>query len=425
MTRQLSILAFAATLALSAPARAQDAIVEGPGHQLSEGTVLHPSAGLELGVISNVFYEATQQIVSPVARLLLDLAVANDEGKKPDPLAPDDAEASPDTVPPKLQFRGGLRLTREQYFSGRNSVSDQSDFGVGAHLRLAAFPQGTVAFRVHEDFNRYLRPTNFESSGDLDRDVNHLVLGMTYQPGERAMTAGLRYENTIDVVEGSSFANRLQHLIGLRADWQFLPITKFYFDGSLGFFGGLGSGDYKTGSMPLRLLVGGSSAITEMTTLRLHIGYGNGFYSAGPSFSNVLFGTEFGLRYSPVGRFTLAYQYDFTDSVNSNFYRDHLVLAKLDQQIGLVLLGGAVEGRLRGYRGISPEIGTGPPSRDDLILALRGTGQYHYRDWLAFTGELVASTDQTDYRYDQGPDVVNFDPSYSRLEVWLGSRAAF
>ena len=424
MTRHLSIAALAAVLSLASPVFAQDAIVEGPGHELSEGTVLHPSAGFELGVVSNVFYEATKRVVAPVARLLLDLAIANDEGAKDPPLLSenDEADAAKPT-PPKLQFRGGLRLTREQYFSDRTSVKNQSDFGVGAHLKLKAYPQGTVAFKLQEKFAREIRPTNFESTGDVNRDINHLQLGMVYQPGGRAMTAGLRYENTIDIFEGSDFADRIQHLLGLRADWQFLPITKFYFDGSIGFFGGLGSSSDKNSSMPLRLLVGAASAITEMTTVRFHIGYGNAFYEAGPSFANVLFGGEFGLRYSPFGRFTLAYQYDFKDSINANFYRDHAVIAKLDQQLGLVLLGAGLEGRLRGYRGVNPIHIAGPASRDDLILSFRGTGQYLYRDWLAITGEAVAGTVQSDYRYDTGSGTD--DPSYSRFEVWLGTRAAF
>lgn len=416
------ITALCVVVGLATPAFAQDAVVEGPGHEISEGTVLHPSAGLDLGVVSNVFYESTRQIVSPVARLLLDLAVSNDQGVK-NPLEGDSAEEPPEPVPPKLQFRGSLRLTREQYLSGRNSVQKQSDFGLGAHLHLTAFPKGTVAFRVFDDFERQLRPTNFESGSNLDRDINHLQLAMVYQPGGRAMTAGLRYENTIDVFEESDFANRLQHLIGLDAGWQFLPITKFFFDGSIGFFGGLGDTTYKSGSMPLRLQVGAASAITELTSVRLHLGYGNGFYADGPNFSNVLFGGEFGLRYSPYGRFTLSYQYDFKDSINANFYRDHAVIAKLDQQIRVVLLSGSLEGRLRGYRGIDASI-NGPDTRDDVILALRATGQYFYRDWLAVTGQVVATSVQTDYRYDPGAGGAD-DPSYSRLEVWLGTRAAF
>ncbi len=431
MPRRLAIVVVAVLSSLATPASAQDAIVEGPGHEISEGTVVHPSAGLELGVVSNVFYDAADQVVSPVARLLLDLAVANEEGVKEDEVAADDAEAEADQpTPPKLRFRGGLRLSREQYLSGRKTVADQSGFGLGGHLKLTAFPKGTVAFHVQDTFNRYLRPANFETTSDLNRDINHLRLGMVYQPGGRALMAGLRYENTIDVIEQSSFANRLQHTLGLRADWQFLPITKFYFDGSLGFFGSLGDASYKTGSMPLRLLLGAGTAITELTTVRLHIGYGNGFYDAGPNFSNVLFGGEFGLRYSPFGRFTLAYQYDFRDSLNANFYRDHSVIAKLDQQLGLVLLGAGLEARLRGYRGInndpaSPGFIDGPASRDDVIFRFHATGHYLYRDWLAVTGEFIATSDQTDYRYVAGAIDPSYDPSYSRVEVWLGTRAAF
>lgn len=415
-------------LGLSAPAHAQDAIVEGPGHRVGESTVFHPSAGLEAGYVSNVFYMSDNTVGAPILRLLADFAIASEESTvETETLVGDDEETTP-TTPPKLRFRAGLRLVREQYVNSNSNIGDQSNFGGGVGGKMTAFPKGTFAFRLTENFTRSTRPKNFESTGNLNRDVNHLMLGLTFQPGGRAIKAALRYENTIDVFESnaSSFANRMNQLIGLGADWQFLPITKFYFDASLGFFGPLGdtAAAYKNSSMPLRVLVGGASSITERTTARIHIGYGNGFYSAGPNFGNVLFGAEGGYRYSPLGRTTLSYQYGFTDSVNANFYRDHALIGKVDQQLGLVVLSGSLALRLRSYRGISPVIG-GATDRSDFIVHGKVTGQYYYRDWLAFTGEAAALIDATDYTYDPEGDGSPYDPSFARYELWLGTRAAF
>ena len=63
-----------ALLLLGGTARAQDVLVEGPGIKMGEASVLHPHVGIEAGVISNVFYEETDEVVAPVLRLLAGIA---------------------------------------------------------------------------------------------------------------------------------------------------------------------------------------------------------------------------------------------------------------------------------------------------------------------------------------------------------------
>ncbi len=241
-------------------------------------------------------------------------------------------------------------------------------------------------------------------------------------------TSGIRYENTIDVFEASAetFANRLQHLLGARAGWQILPVTRLTLDASFGIFGPLGSSDvggttYKNSSYPLRIQAAIATALSEMTTLKARIGYGNGFYSALESFNNVIGGLEFGYRYSEMGRVSASYEYDFHDSINANYFRDHALVAKLQQQVGLMVLSAEAAARLRGYRGISPAIGA--PSRDDVILSAGLTANYLLRDWFAITGDFQAVSDQTNYMTTFSGFVD--DPSYTRIEATVGVTAAF
>jgi hypothetical protein len=334
-----------------------------------------------------------------------------------------DAEEEP-PPPPKYDFRLQGQLILMGYLSSNSRVRDQSDVGVALDGHLAAFPQSDFSPFLDDTFVRDARPKNFETSGSLNRDYNHLRAGFMFRPGGRALGFGARYENTIDRFEssGSSFANRLQHLIAARAEWQWLPVTKFFFDTSLGFFGSLGdSMGFKSSSMPLRVQLGVGTALTEVTTLRAHLGYGNGFYAERQSFNNVIGGVEFGYRYTQYGRVVVTFDYDFFDSLQANFYRDFALLAKVDQQFGLVVMGADGGLRLRGYRGIAPSLGA--DSRDDLIADLGVHAHYLYRDWLAVTGRLNAVTDQTDYRYDTGAMID--DPSFNRIEVYLGAAAAF
>src|SRR5690606_23205816 len=125
------------------------------------------------------------------------------------------------------------------------------------------------------------------------------------------------------------------HLARGRAEWQFLPVTRFFLDASWGYTGPLNSAAcelIKRSSRPLRIRLGAATALSELTSLRAHLGYGKGFYQAReddcgemstPDFSNVLLGAELGYRYSPLGRMSITYEYDFQDSIEANYYRDH------------------------------------------------------------------------------------------------------
>ena len=410
-----------------ATALAQDAIVEGPGYKLGEGTVLHPSVGLEGGVVSNVFYEETDPVLSPVLKLLADLDVAT---LPPERLGVTDEgnEFGQDATKPKVDFRAGVRLTYTEYLTTNDAAQAQRDLGVAANAALNAFPQGKVSFLLADDFVRDVRPRNFESTGDLDRDINTFRAAITARPGGGAIALSLRYENLIDRFESdqSRFANRLHHTIGARGEWQFLPFTKLELDGSFGFYGQLGSGTGtdldKVDSNPLRVQAGLATAITELFTVRVRGGYAQGFYESGADYQGPLIGVELGFRYSPVGRIVLSYDHEYRDSINANFYADHVGKIQIDQQFWRIMTTAAIEGRLRTYEGIPMSLG-GATTRDDAILAAMFQARYVAREWLAITGDYRLVIDETDFRYDA--DGFMDDPSYVRHEVLAGVRAAF
>lgn len=426
----------------SAPAWAQDTIVEGQGIALGEGTVLHTNVEVEGGMDSNVFYSDASPVVAPILRLVANAAVAsqhNQGGKKGDLPSVDDEERTitgtdieAEDVAPDWDFRLGVRAGYDQYIGvgyttvTNDSTSEQSNLSGGADVHVVRNPQGTLSFFVDDNLVRDTRPRNFISYGDLNRWNNHFQIGARYRPGGGALDFSLRYENELDRFDDkpdavdATLANRMNHLLRLRAEWQFLPITRFFFDGSFGLFGPLGGQSAKVSSMPLRLQLGVASLITERTTARAHVGFAKGFYSAGPEFMMAVFGGELGLRYSPVGRFTIAYEYDFHDSINANFYRDHAIVGKVDHQFARFLLDVGAQLRLRGYRGVLvPMAGPAGGARDDLIIALHAKVHYLTRDWLAFTGALQFVSDNTAYVY------MGDNPSYTRAEVIFGALAAF
>ena len=380
--RTTTILGILAGFAL--PVHAQQTITEGPGHEVTEGTVLHPTVALESGFISNVFYEDTSPASSGIARIIAGLSIASQGNKQAGHEGPVGAEPSAKSgAAPLLDFRFGAELRYEQYISSNDFARDASDFGAAADLEAIIFPQGSVSFVIKDRFDRDTRPRNFESSGTLNRDVNRLRLGINLKPGHGTLTFGLWYENLLDRFESSdsSFADRFQHDLGATISWQYLPYTRFFLEGSFGFYERLGSDDsFKSTSNPLRVRAGVATLLTPSTSLRLHAGYGRGFYDVGEDFGSVIGGIEFGYRYSSLGKVSIAYERDFKDSINANLFADHAVSLKLDQKLGAIMLAATIGARLREYRGIPASIGES--TRDDTIFHADISGKYPVRDWL-------------------------------------------
>jgi hypothetical protein len=407
------------------PGNPDTTIVQGAGVKVGEGTVMHPSAGVETGFISNVFYTNDNPDRAGLLRALVELDFASLSGQRLSANAgASGGEGDPSQDVGDLQWRGGLRLVGEEYLGGNASVQAQHNVAWGASLHGLVFPRKTWEFGFDDDYTRDTRPTNFESRSNLDRDINRLQLTLHYRPIDRALSGALRYQNVIDVFEASSqaFSNRIQHTIGARVNWQWLPITKVYVDGSIGIFGPLGTSSIKTSSLPLRVLLGLQTAITVNTTIDARVGYGNSFYASGESFNNVIAGVQFGWRFSPLSKLSALYTYDFDDSIQANYFRDHRFQLGLQHQYDRFTAVAAVDVRIRGYRSVFSNV-MGPPDRNDLILGLTAGARYNFKDWLAATADYELTVDSTGYSYMAGGVAV--DPSYIRHQLMAGVRATW
>lgn len=428
----LNLRSVTATLALAllpTLAHAEEAI-EGPGIEVSPGTVLHPNVGAEAGVINNVFYEesGSSPITSGMLRISARFDVASAKATEEEPIDPEimGEEAGKAPAPPTLEFRAGGAVAYEEYlYYGNTSTEAQRNLTLDGQAHLQVYPQGTWSFLLDDRLRRDVRPRNFEDPTSTNRIDNVLGLGLRYQPGGRALSATVSYQNLLDIYEGSTgVADRMNQKLALRGDWQWRPFTRFFAELSYGFYGPLGdaapSGTLtKYSSNPLQFLVGAATIITEPLTLKTHVGWGWSPYATGQGYNAPLFGAEVGYAYAPTGRFVLEGGYYFDDSTNANFYRDYKVAAGVEQQLDKLMLSANLGIYLRGYRGID---GVGASTRDDFILAARGRAQYVLTERYYATAEYTGTVDETDYMTNvQGSD----DPSYSRHELMVGARAAF
>lgn len=428
-----------ALLAMTAPASAQavatfdpaDAVapisvVEGPGVKVGEGTVLHPIFGVETGFISNVFYEDADPNPAGLLRLLAQVGAGSlplSRLTSPGLLETNQFGDEQPAVPAAgdFQYRADVRLSYDLLLSTNDRTTGGGGLGAGATLRGLVNPLRTWSFGFAEELRRLHRTANFETDADTNRIINDVKLRLFFQPQGRTLSGFLRYDNTIDYFERDrqEFANRIHHTFGVRAMWRVFPMTRIYADASIGVFGPLGGSD-KASSFPLVTVAGVQTLLSLNTTVSAQAGYTNGFYSEGPSYSAPVVGAEIGYRYSPLGRATLMYQYTHQDSVNANFFRDHVLRFHLQQMYVPFALTLQPEVHFRRYEGIT--VVAGPPARSDLIFAVTAGVHYNFRNWIAGTLGYNLGLVQSDYRYMT--DGIIEDPSYIRHELLAGVRVA-
>lgn len=395
-------------------------VVEGPGIKVGEGTAVYPTVGVDTGFVSNVFYEDTNTNVAGLFRLIAQIGTGSLNAKRLQP------PAGGRTNLGDFQHREELRLSYDFYLSGNDYVNEQNGLGIAATLRGTVHPQRTWSFLYLDTFERVIRSANFETTSRINRDINRLSLGLQYAPPGRSIRGMLRYTNTLDLFEGDNqFADRMQNAFGLTIAWRVRPVTVLFADFNQGFYFGLGDATAnalpKQDSYPLTAVVGAQTLLSLKTSLVARVGYTNGFY-AGPSYSAVTGGVDFGWRYSPMGRVTATYEYIYEDSINANFFRDHRARLSLTQQFVPFVLSVEPEIRFRQYRGVMSLIPTAPTdTRDDFIMAATASARYNFRDRYAAVAQYRFSTVQTDFRYMIDGDID--DPTFLRHEIIFGFRA--
>jgi len=402
-------------------------IVSGNGVKVGESSTIYPVFGVESGFVSNVFYTDQAPVSAGLLRVLGELGFGSISDRRITEETSPNTAIEPD-VPVEhgaFEFKADLYAAYNQYLSGNDNVLDQGGLEGGAVLRGVINPNQTFFISILDHYDRLIRPTNFESSANINRDVNTLTIRANYQPAGRKLGGYLYYMHVLDLFEADTqqFADRFNNTFGFRLSYQWLPLTRAYVDVSEGVFGGIGSSSEKVSSYPLTAVAGLMTALSLNLTVNARVGYQNGFYATGPSYSAVVGGVQVGYRYSPMGRVQFLYSYEHHDSINANFYRDHAFQIVLQQDVKPFLIFARPELRLRQYEGLLPDIMSTMPVRTDVIFAATVGARYSFRDWLAATLEYNVVSDQTDFTYSVNGQPQP-DPSYVRHEVMAGLRAA-
>jgi hypothetical protein len=164
--------------------------------------------------------------------------------------------------------------------------------------------------------------------------------------------------------------------------------------------------------------------LTVELALSGQVGYTNGFYTGGPSYSAPTGGAQLSYRYSPFGRIQLNYSWMYADSINANYYRDEVISATWIQRVNALLFEVQPELHFREYDGIATLIPGSADTRDDTIVSLIAGVSYAFRTWIAASLDYHFTDVSTDYRYPATATSEPYNPSYVRHDILLGIRLA-
>lgn len=405
---------------------APESSIQGRGIKVGESLVLHPVVGIETGFNSNVFYEQTDGRAAGILRLLAQVGASSLNGARLDPSA--GGVGLEDKTLGAFEYNVAASAAYDQILSGNDTVSNTGGLGLGLIGRAMFNPMGPVSFGLGDNFLRTIRAANFETNTNANRDINTASALLYYHPNGRTLSGYLYYSNTIDVFESSDMLNypdRMDNRLGVHPMWRWLPETVVWGDLSIGVVTGIGSSaasQAKATSYPLNALVGINTLLSLKTSASVDAGYANGFYTKGPSFSGPRIDANLNYAYSVLGRVGIGYSYMFQDSVNANYFRDHLIHAYVQHDVEPIVLVAGPELHFREYSGIA--IPGAPTVRDDVIFAVVAGARYTFRNWIAATLDYRFATVQTNYRYmDVAGNTI--DPSYVRHELLAGVRVAW
>jgi hypothetical protein len=435
MKARIPLIAALAVAVLPAKASAQ-AWVSNPdfsdGVGIRAGDLeLHPSLGGEFGYDSNYFRAAPSEGIVDVLRLRITPSIR---------LSTLGARRRASDVPPSLTFVAGAHAAYNEIIplsSADSDVSKQRNVALGADARLDAFPQGKLGFDLYGAFRRYIEP-----AGDTDdlvrsafnRDVVRAGTGVSWRPGGGLFDWRFGYGLVYNVFEDSRFSSfgNVQHDLGTRGRWRFLPRSALMFDSTYSMLRYTSSAAQQTNGDVVRSRVGFRGLVTYHLALLGMLGWGASFYetrnSAGglvaQQFDSLLANAE--VRWFVIPRPTLeeasitsglssvalGYARTFENSYLGSYYqRDRGYL-----QFSAFLVGRVVSGLEFGVSRLAFPASQFSAPFTQMRLDGRAFGEYRITDNFATNLTLL---------YDKvtGTPRINGEAlNYSRFQIYLGAR---
>jgi hypothetical protein len=348
------------------------------GLKVSDGVLMHVGVGAEAGYDSNVFYQQTGALASPLLRVV--------------PFVELNTAARGGAVPSGLFFDLSGSLTYREYLSSDPQIRAQRAFmpSLGATLDFGS--DQALSLLVGESFARTEDPPYQAFGTPYVRDNNTAFGQVNWAPGGGRLVAALRYTNLIDYFETNNLlgSSAITHDLMLDVSWKWLPKTAVYVNVRQGYISYFQDG--RATSFPLRAIAGMRGLLTPKLTLNIGAGYANGFYSdvngaTGPvgirGALNVLAEVTYRPTIETIA--VLGYRHDFQNAILSDFYYVDAVYLNISQAIaGRVGLGLSARYESRSFNNFLGASGApvpGATGRHDNYVQAGVNLDYHIQNW--------------------------------------------
>ncbi|MCA9528758.1 MAG: outer membrane beta-barrel protein [Myxococcales bacterium] len=443
LTRSYVIGALAVALAFaSASASAQGwladrARTEGPGFKVGR-FVLHPGLGIEGGYDSNVFLTEHDQQGSGLLRATAHLNVTTRQGSRAD------EGESQTKSPSKVAFDAGVEGSYYHYFI--DQLGDNADGS--ARLSLEFNPDGAVGVRVHDTFQREIRPFTEPTLVPVQAvpkyGRNHNVAGLELRLGSKSglLVGHIGYNFAFDIFDDKVFLYTKNFTHSVRGDlsWRFLPSTaliyEFEFDDQDYRDANSGDGTLVSDNRRVSSRIGLNGAVTDHFSVTGVVGYSAGFYDAASDFDSVVGRAEAVWTPRESIKLKTGYLRRFSPSYLGNFVRENRLY--LD---GSLLVAGRMLFAAKTWvsfnktgialadtQGMMPAGGFAGdrPTRKDIMVHASLFTEYRFTDWIALNATVAYTGDYTDYNFNAiSTPITEPRAQYYKIEAWGGLRVFY
>ncbi|MDF3071068.1 MAG: hypothetical protein K0R38_6669, partial [Polyangiaceae bacterium] len=392
---------------------------------------LHPCLGAEFGYDSN--FTRASQAEGPVDVLKLRVTPSltlSTLGK---------ARRNTD-APPSYTFVGGAHASYFELFpldSSESEVRKRRNVAAGVDAKLDVFPLGKFGFDILAGWRRVIQSEgrSIDLAGEgFNRDTFRYGGGLTWRPGGGLFEWRGGYTGTFNYFENPTYNSlqNLQHEVGTRGRWRFLPRTALLFDTTYTFIR-YSRATIQTDGDILRSRVGVHGLITYHLSALAMVGWASTYYrshigSIEPrQYDAPIANAELRWFIQPrpdletaaiatgLSSVALGYARTVNNSYLGSFYqRDRGYL-----QFSAFLLGAVAGGLEFGVSRVAfpaaAGAGANTPAISQLRLDANVFGEYRFTDTLAANATVV---------YDQvnSDAIPTEDLDYKRWQAYLGLR---
>jgi hypothetical protein len=345
------------------------------GIPIGEGSRLHAGIGTEVGYDSNIFYQPSNAISSPLLRVLPYLDLTNQGFTR--------------------EFTTGIFYDLSASLQYRHMFSDDNQIDQsGIRDSFSPTVSGVLDFSqaqqfglsVNESFARTEEAPYIPGQSAIIRDANIASLQLRWSPGGGRIQALLRYSNRLDYFEDQVYrsSKSMRNDAILDLSWRWFPKTALFVSVQQGYVHYLADDTRKVDSYPLETAAGIRGLITEKLTASVAAGYANGFYkdSNNPTGFGLL-SARADLAYRPtqMTSFSVGYQHRFENSLVGNFYNVDLFHGAVRQVVADRLILSAF-GDYEYRRFAAPANPTvNGENRVDNYVSLGASADYYLKAW--------------------------------------------